>query len=250
MKRETLKSQTVHDLQELAQKATHRRPHRPKGLSRAAHLHLIDVLSRRGGPGLAFVGGVSVFVAIMAGRIYPLRTIVWVTTMFVTLAICRKLRREFRSGEKNATRPFRWRASYAASLCVLGAAFGSSAILLLPENAPNGLTLEVISLVTFGALGASVLHGAHARSAIAVGLPSAIFALAGIWRLNGVTLSLFGGAATFAAGAILIFFIWRANSKTANSRFPRMGLQRQEFDSEPYFTPSHIRNTDSTAEAS
>lgn len=224
---------SVHDLQALAHEAARARPKRRKPLSRAAHLHLIDILSRWGGSGLALIAGASIFIVATAGRIYPARAIVWAAMMLVALMICRRLRRAFRSGEKIASRPFRWRAGYAASLCVLGAAFGAGTVLVLPAGAPQGLVFEVVSLILLAALGASVLHAAHARSAMAIGLPAAILVFAGAWRTGGPALALFGAAAFFAASVCVVFFVREAVVRSTAARFPRTALQRGEIGAPP-----------------
>ncbi|MFQ5562178.1 MAG: hypothetical protein ACE5FO_01275 [Parvularculaceae bacterium] len=219
---------SVHDLQALAREAARAKTQKRKGLSRAAHLYLIDVLSRWGGSGLALIAGVSVFIAVTAGRAYPVRTIVWTSMMIVALTICRRLRRAFRSGENIASRPFRWRAGYTASLCVLGASFGAGAVLVLPSGAPDGLVFEAVSLILLGGLGASVLHSAHARSAMAIGLPVAILAFAGAWRAGGPALAAFGAAAFFAASVCAVFLVWEATVRNAAARFPRTSVIRRE----------------------
>ena len=69
----SLEAKTVRELQELAQQAPVQRRKRHAGLSRAARLHLIDILSRWSGPGLALTAGVAVYMAVVAGRAFPAR---------------------------------------------------------------------------------------------------------------------------------------------------------------------------------
>ena len=74
----SLHEKNVRELQELAQEAPAApQRDRRKPLSRAARLHLIDMLSRQSATGLALVAGVSVYLAITAGRAFPARAAAW-----------------------------------------------------------------------------------------------------------------------------------------------------------------------------
>lgn len=220
---------TIHDLQAMAVEAARpRRGRRGRGASRAALLHLIDTLSRWGGTGLALIAGLTIFCAVAAGGAYPLRAAAWAGMVMAALYISRRLRAEFRAGEASAARPFHWRANYTASLSVAGAAFGAGALLLLPAGAPEGLALQTLALILAGALGAALLHAPHGRSAAAIFLPAALFAIFGAWRTGGASLAIFGAAASLVAGSATLFLVsWRLRAQ-AIRRFPRTALIRRE----------------------
>ena len=68
----SLQEKNVRELQQMAREAPGNGRREPrKSLSRAARLHLIDMLSRQSATGLALVAGVSIFLAVTAGRDYP-----------------------------------------------------------------------------------------------------------------------------------------------------------------------------------
>lgn len=218
---------TVHELQALAREAA--KPRRRRSLSRAARLHLIDILSRWGGSGLALFAGVAIFVAISAGNAYPLRAAVWLVLVLAALYICRRLRREFRVGERSAARPFRWRANYTSALAVLSAAFGAGAVIAVTGEATAQFAFESLSLLLAAALGAGLLHAGHAPTAAAALAPAAIFVVLGAYRTGGAlsALAAFGAA---AAGAAALFFFCKFLLERAAKRFPRTGLVRQQFE--------------------
>ncbi len=220
---------TVHELQELAREAAKPRRRRTRALSRAAQLYLIDILSRWGGSGLALFAGVAIFVAISAGEVYPFRAAVWLLLVLAALYVCRSLRLEFRTGERVASRPFRWRANYTSGLVALSAAFGAGAVIIVPDQAPSQLAFESIALLLAGSFGAGLLHAGHAASAAAAAVPAAVFITLGAWRAGGAS----AGAVTFAAaaiGAAALYFLCRFLWRRASDRFPRTSLLRQEID--------------------
>ncbi len=219
---------TVRDLQAMAEQAAKPARRRRQGPSRAAHLHLIDMLSRWGGAGLALIAGLTIFSAVTVGRDHPLRAAAWCAIMLGALYVCRRLRKEFRAGEASAARPFLWRANYTSALTVAGAGFGAGALLLLPPGAPDGAALQTLSLILAGALGAALLHTPHGRSAAAVFLPAALFSIVGAWRVGGVSLAVFGAGAMLAAGSAALFLVsWRLRAR-ATRRFPRTTFIRRE----------------------
>lgn len=220
---------TVHELQELAREAAKPRRRRQRSLSRAARLHLIDIISRWGGSGLALIAGIAIFVAISAGDAYPLRAAVWLVLVLCALYISRRLRREFRVGERSAARPFRWRANYTSSLAVLSAAFGAGAVIVVPHAASAQFAFESFALILAAAIGAGVLHAGHLATAAAALLPAAAFVTIGAYRTGGTLsgLAAFGAA---AAGAAALYFFCKFLRERAAKRFPRTGLIRQEID--------------------
>lgn len=224
---------TIHDLQAMAERAARPARRKPQGPSRAARLHLIDMLSRWGGAGLAIIAGLTIFCAVTAGREHPFRASVWCAIVLGALYVCRRLRKEFRAGEASAARPFRWRANYTSALAVLGAGFGAGSLLILPAGAAPGTSLQTLSLILAGSLGAALLHTPHGRSAAALFIPAALFSIFGAWRAGGVPLALFGAGAMFVAGSAALYLIsWRLRS-TAARRFPRTAFIRREPASRP-----------------
>ena len=230
---------TVRDLQAMAAaavKSRRMRRHRP---SRAARLHLIDLLSRSALAGLAVVAGVGIFVAVTAGRDEPVRAAIWAATLCAALFVARGLASEFRSGSRNTARPFLWRAQYTAALFVVGAAFGSGAVIVINEGSSRQLALETLSAISLGALAASLAHAAYGRCAAALWVPVSIFVFLGAWRLDGLSLAIFGGAAMCAAGAAALFLVSRMLRSSAVRRFPRTSLSRRtaEDDERAFETP-------------
>jgi FtsH-binding integral membrane protein len=196
-------------------------------MSRAARLQLIDILSRWASSGLAVVAGAVIFIAVNVGRAYPFHAAIWAAIVFAALYLCRRLQREFRAGAKSASRPFRWRSNYTAALSVLGAAFGSGAVIAVPDGAPPELGFQSLALLMGATLAASVLHAAHGRSAAAIFAPAGVFILLGAIRDVGpVTAFIWAGAvATTGAAALLLFH--RFLRERAIRRFPRTGFVRR-----------------------
>lgn len=219
---------TVHELQRLAQEAALRPRRRKPKVSRAARLHLIDMLSRWAASGLALFAGVSIFIAVSAGRAYPLRAAVWAAMVFAALYVCRRLQQEFRAGGRSASRPFRWRANYTSAMCVLSAAFGAGAVIVAPAGAPAAFAFETLAVMLAATLGGALFHAAHGRTAIAACAPAAVFIFMGAYRTGGAGMALaaFSGAAAIGAAAIYLYhgFI----CERAVRRFPRMGVLRRE----------------------
>jgi hypothetical protein len=218
---------TVHELQALAKKSARRRRRRPAKPSRAALLQLTDALSRWAGSGVALFGGAAIFLAVSAGVAYPFRAITYALSVLAALWLCRRLQAQFRSGDRDASRPFRWRANYTASLSVLSAAFGAGALILLPPDAPREFALRTIAIVLVGAFAAGALHAAHGRAAAAASLPAVAFALlaSSAWLGPLQAFASIGPAA--AVGGAGLFFFSSYLKRRAMQRFPRTGLTRR-----------------------
>lgn len=209
-------------------------------LSRAAHLHLIDQLSRWGGSGLALFAGVSIFIAIVPAREMPIRTAVWASLILVALYMCRRYRKDFRRGDRIAARPFRWRAYYAATLAVVSTAFGAGAFLIAPDTVSPVAARETMTLIAIAAAGAAAFNAAHPASAIAAGAPAlfaAAFAAARLFGLDLFTISLSAGA---GIAALSVFFLSRAIIARAASRFPRTTFLRREIDRTAHTTDAKV----------
>lgn len=218
---------TVHDLQAMAAAAARPRRSRRGRPSRAARLHLIDLLSRSALSGLAVIAGVGIFVAMTAGRDEPVRASIWILTLLASLFVARSLASNFRSGANHAARPFMWRAQYTAALSVVGTAFASGAVIVINEGSNRQLALETLSALALGGLAASLMHAANARSAAALWAPVSVFLFLGAWRLDGLSLAVFGGAAMAAAGAAALFLVSGMVRSNAVRRFPRTTLVRR-----------------------
>ncbi len=223
----------VHALQERALRAASERARRRTGnkrLSRSARLHLIDIVSRWGGSGLALLAGLGIFMAVSAGRVYPMRAAIWLLIMMAAVSVCRRLRNEFRAGEKIAAKPFRWRANYTSSLSVLSASFGAGLLILSPAGAPAASSLTLAAIVLAGAVGAGALHVAHGRSIVAILAPASGFVIAAVWRSHGAALAVFGAGALVAAASAALFLASRQLQQATAARFPRTRTIRRETD--------------------
>jgi hypothetical protein len=225
-----LQGKSVRELQEeIARNAGAPRPRRRPGLSRAARLNLIDILSRWSGPGLALVAGVSIYLAIIAGRAYPARATAWALMMLAALWVTRRLRNDFRAGEHMTSRPFRWRASFTASLSVLGVILASAPILLAPASAPAAFGIQILGLSVTAAFVTALMLSAHLPSAAALALPGAAFAL--LAGLRAGDMGLVGGA--LAISVLSISGLYLANQyleKSAAKRYPRTSVLRREVE--------------------
>ena len=227
----SLEEKNVRELQELAQEAptAPRREHK-KPLSRAARLHLIDMLSRQSATGLALVGGVSVYLAVTIGRDYPARAAAWAAMILCALWVCRRLRNQFRSGNAITSRPFRWRASYTSCLSVLGVILASGPILLAPSEAPQSVLLQTAVLTLLAASGAAMLHTAHLASAAAFVAPGAIFTvLAGV--RSGETSLMAAGMALSILCVVGVFAVSRFIQARAAQQHPRTTFLRRDISS-------------------
>ena len=220
---------SVRELQELAARQSLRigKTRRKNSISRAGQLHLIDVLSRWSGAGLGAIAGVTIFLAVTIGQAMPLRAAVWSSLVLIALYYSRRLRRDFRAGGKVTAHPFRWRANYTSSLCVLGATFGAGAYLLTPEGINNTPYLTYFLLLG-ATLFAAGLHSAHAFSAAAIAVPSLTFVIAGAWRGLDISLALSGLIGLSSLGLLGVYFIASAATNQANKRFPRSGFVRHD----------------------
>ncbi|NWG70649.1 MAG: hypothetical protein HXY23_03440, partial [Parvularculaceae bacterium] len=210
---------SVLDLQEIARSADLSPRRRRGALSRAARLQLIDILSRWAGGGLALVAGITIFSTIFIGRLYPMRAAIWTATVLAALFAARRLLKDFRTGARLASRPFRWRADYTASLSVLSAAFGAGAVIALPAGAPGELAYQTLALLIAASLGSGIIHAAHGRAAIAASLPAAVFIFWGAWRAGGASAALWGVGGAVATGALALFCFHAFLRQRAARRF-------------------------------
>lgn len=225
---------TIRDLQTMAAHAAAatmraRRPKR-RGLSRAAKLHLVDQLSRSATAALATIAGVSLYVAIVAGRQEPARAALWLVIVLVPLFLARRLASRFRAGDRIAARPFLWRTQYAATAAVMSAAFGAGALIVVTEHADWRASVEILAALFCGALVASLLHAAHAKCAAAIWAPTSLFCFLGAWRIDGPGLAFFGAAAMAVAGAAALYLAVRILRRSAALRFPRYPGSRRSRD--------------------
>lgn len=224
----SLQGKSVRELQEeIAREARTPLPKRRPGLSRAARLHLIDILSRWSGPGIALVAGVSVYLAVLAGRAYPGRAAAWALMILAALWVTRRLRSDFRAGGRMTSRPFRWRASFTASLSVLGVILASAPILLAPVSAPAAFGVQILGLSVIASFVTALMLSAHLPSASALALPGLTFALLAGLRADDAGL-LGGGLAISILSISGLFLANRYLEKSAARRYPRTSLLRRE----------------------
>lgn len=221
---------TVRELQALAQETPIvREKRKSSALSRAARLHLIDILSRWSGPGLALVAGVSIYFAVIAGRAHPARAAAWALMMFSALWVCRRLRDNFRAGSHHTSRPFRWRSSFTASLSVLGVVLASAPILLVPLETTATYGVQIIALTVVASFAVGLALAAHLPSAAAVAVPGAAFAILTGLRAQDTGLL----AASFATAVLGLAGLYLANrflEQSATKRFPRTSFIRREIE--------------------
>ena len=223
----SLETKTVRQLQELALETQTASTTRPKTLSRAARLDLIDMLSRWSAPSLALLAGAGVYMMITAGAVYPGRVIAWGLMLFCALWVCRQTQSRFRSGGKSTARPFRWRASYTACLSVLGVIFASAPILLTPLGAPHSVFLQAAGLTLFVGSCAAILNAAHLPSAAAIAGPSAILVFLACLRSGDITLAAGAGAAGALCLAAVVAVYAQIAGK-AERRHPRSRFLRRD----------------------
>ena len=231
MSSEALERRNVRELQRLAAEAVispaKKKPN--KRLSRAARLHLLDLLSRWSATGLAAVCGAAIFMAVMVGREFPARTAAWALLVFAAIWSCRTIQTKFRAGEQIASRPFRWRAQYTSCLSVLGVAFGAAPILLAPQGAA-ALLPALIALTLAGALVAGATHAAHRASVAALVIPSYVFVIAALFRHGHEALVIFGAAAFAVVSTAVISIVSWALYNEARKNNPRTNLIRSEVE--------------------
>ena len=227
MARKPLHQKDVRELQHLAQEMpiTPRANRRQKP-SRTAMLELIDILSRWSATGLALIAGLSIYLALTAGRAYPARAACWALLMISALWVCRRLLSQFRSGSASAGHPFHWRASYTSCLSVLGVVFASAPILLTPVGAPTSIYLQVAAVGLVGGFAAAIAHSAHMTTAFALAVPTAILPLLSAIRAGDMALVTVVGALS-AMGLAISYGLCRIIASDAAKRNPRTTLLRR-----------------------
>ncbi|MEM9705778.1 MAG: hypothetical protein AAF850_06830 [Pseudomonadota bacterium] len=225
---ENLSTLSVHEMQERARSAFAQgfRPG-PRRLSRAAQLHLIDILSRNGLAGLGLIAGVVIFVAVAGGQTAPFPTAVWAAQVLIALFVCRRLRSDFRVGENLTARPFRWRANYTSALCVLSAAIGAGALMTTTQSDPPAQIMQTCAILSVGLIGSSALHIAHARAATGMLAPGAFFVIACLWQTLGVSIALMTAIGAYAVVLFAITTASRALKSDTAQRFPRTTTNRR-----------------------
>jgi len=220
---------SVRDLQSRAQREIGRR-RRLSPPSRAARLFLIEQLSRRSGQGLALLGGMVAALAVLVGLGAPGRAFVWAGMTAPALYVCRRLLSAYRVGEAAGRRPFHWRADYVAALTVLGASFGSGAMLLVPASAGFAASAAVAASVVTAALVAALAHAASRGAAAALFGPAAGFAVLAGLRPGADGLSSFMAVAIASLGVGLIAYAGRRARSAALERFPAGGRSAGDAD--------------------
>ncbi|MEM8771711.1 MAG: hypothetical protein AAGD92_08685 [Pseudomonadota bacterium] len=220
----------IRELQSIAQSApAYIRQVRKHALSRAAQLEAVDMLSRWSAGGLALIAGIGVYLSVTVGRALPGRAAAWALMLLGALWVCRRMQSRFRAGDETTGRPFRWRASFAACLSVLGVAFASAPILLTPEGAETSLVLQTFALSFIGAFGAACFLIAHANSAAAIILPAIVLPLMAALRNGSVAQSM-----AYLTGALIataaIYTAHRMIRSGLDQRHPRTGLLRSEIE--------------------
>jgi len=225
----SLNAKTVKELQTLAQETQFEAPARRRRarLSRAAQLHLIDLLSRWSATGLAVIAGAAIFISVAIARDLAMRSVIWMALVFAALWFCRSRRKDFRRGARIASHPFRWRADYSSALAVLSAAFGAGGLLLAPA-APGLAATEIIALSTAAILAAGLAHAAHAKAVAAMTLPGLAFLFAGALRSAGdgalLTVIFITAAAILGLSAAIATRL----AREAAQRFPRTQYDRRD----------------------
>lgn len=221
----------VRDLQALAAEAavSTAAPAR-KTRSRAANLHLIDLLSRWGGPGLAVFAAASIFIAVVIARPLPLRAGIWAAMVFGALYLCRRYRKEFRRGDRIAARPFRWRANYTSALAVVSSSFGAGAFMLAAPSESASIRIEVLTTMVLATIGASAFNVAHRKAALAAALPVSAFLIVAALRIEGLSLLSLSVGAILAVNVTALMIASSFVGDAADRRYPRTGLVRREIE--------------------
>lgn len=227
MSQRPLDDQSVLELQRLAAGAGKRKTSK-RAMSRAGRLHLIDILSRWSMSGLATITGISVYLAVTVGALYPGRATAWSALVLAALWTSRSLCAKYRAGDAITARPFRWRANYTSTLFVLGTAFGAAPMLLVPSSAPISAVLPIIGFVLLGALAAGVAHAAHRASAAAVAAPCLVFIFTALARSNVDGLALVGVCALSLLVVGAVIGVNHLLYSDAEKRRPRTGFLRSE----------------------
>lgn len=213
--------QSIRELQESVEQAQAIRPNsRRPNTSRAARLHLVDMLSRWSAAGIATLAGGAVYLAIVVGRGFPLRAAAWALMCFAALWVCRRLRQRYRNGDAIISRPFRWRADYTSAMSVLGVAFGSAPILLAPAAAEPTAHFQSWAVVLICSSLAGLLSAAHLATALAVVAPAALFTIGAALRFGDLMLTV-GVAVTAAILTSIVLFASRTIHETTRRHYPR-----------------------------
>jgi hypothetical protein len=223
---------SVRHLQTLAAEAAAEvaAPTRKPARSRAASLHLIDLLSRWGGPGLAIFAATAVFITTVVARDMPLRAGVWAAMLFAALYLCRRYRKSFRAGEKIASRPFRWRAHYTSTMAVVSGAFGAGAFLLAVPAATDSARFEIIGLLLLATVAAATFHISHRLTALAAMVPASAFVAAALLRMEGLSLVTLSAVTILAIATGALWIASAIIADAADRKYPRTGLVRREID--------------------
>lgn len=215
----------IKELQRLAQSAPVTSTRRRKAPSRAAQLESIDILSRWSAGGLALIAGVGIFLSVTVGRSFPSRAAAWALMLLAALWVCRQMQAQFRAGNELAARPFRWRASFAACLCVVGVAFASAPILLAPSSASGAIAAQTAALTLVGAFGAALFFATHLNSAAAIIVPGVVFPLFAAFRNSDGSSAVFTALAAAAGIAGILAFRYALNTRIIK-RHPRTTFLR------------------------
>ena len=196
----TIRNLTIRELQHAAQDEIARRMRAGK-MSRAARLYMIHRLSQTAQGGLWALLAVCIAATAMLAPALGVRAVVWAAITIAAFVASLRLLKKYQLGAASAARPFQWRANYASSLVVLGAAFGSGAMLLAPAEAPVIRMALIFAALGLGALAAAAAHRAYFQAALALLAPVAAFCALAALRA-GAPLILPLAAAALGAVAI------------------------------------------------
>ncbi|GAB4535931.1 MAG: hypothetical protein Tsb0010_15630 [Parvularculaceae bacterium] len=189
---------TIKQLQAAAQDEIARRARAGK-MSRSARLYLVHRLSQTAQGGLWALLLVAIAAAAALLPAHGARAVVWAALTLTAFAASLRLLKQYQLGAVSSGRPFQWRANYSASLVVLGAAFGSGAMLLAPADETAARLWIVYGVLGFGATIAAIAHRAYFQAASAILAPVALFCAVSALRA-GAPLAM--AAASIAAGVI------------------------------------------------
>lgn len=231
MKKTRLPVGDARELQSLVEDASQEMSPKRKGqrVSRAALLHLIDGLSRRGASGLATIAGASIYLAVSVGQTLPLRAAVWTLMVMAAIWFTRRLQSQYRAGVTASSRPFRWRAMYTSSLSVLGVAFSSAIVLLAPGDVVGNTFLSLSALILLSAFIAAMMHSAHLPAALGLVVPSIAFV--SVKALSGPSpFYLFGALGIGIFIVATCVFLNQAQVAAARKSHPWTRFYRREVD--------------------
>lgn len=184
-------------------------------LSRAAHLHIINQLSRHTAPAYLLLLIGSLMIAGCCFALSALNSLLWLTLVSITLMVGIRRNHAFRAGDHaRAGFPLRWRADHIANTAVTGIAIASG-VFLLPLEAlfktesliASSLPSVMVAALYLGTvIIAAWLQRWHARASAALMIPfiTALGVKIGALQASGLTVTPYAIALALSVGCVPI----------------------------------------------